>query len=89
MGKQAANGRKEVLVQGKHATQLVALQQRIAQIQNQQNQLVLASREAQGGVKVIIDFYIGENEVAVDYDSQRNVLFVEKKPQPKPEEEKK
>jgi len=84
-GSMAVNGRKEVLIQGKHAEQLLVLQQRQAQIRNQQNQLVLALRETQGGVRAIIDFYVGKGEQAVDYDAQRNMLSIEKLP----EEEKK
>jgi len=84
-GEKAVNSRKEVLIQGKHAEQLLVLQQRQAQIQNQQNQLVLALRETQGGVRAIIGFYVGKGEQAVDYDAQRNMLSIEKLP----EEEKK
>lgn len=72
------DGKREILIQGKHAKQLKALQQKIATIQNQQNQLVLANRETMGGVKALIDFYVEAGEQAIDYDSQRNVLTVQK-----------
>lgn len=78
--KRVDSEKKEVLVKGKHAEQLKMFQQKLGAIQAQQAQLKVALINAVNASQAIIDFYVGADEEATDYDSSRSIITIEKKP---------
>lgn len=71
---------REVLIEGQYADKLAKLHKGLSDTQKQQQELLIAAQQLRAGIAAIIGCYVGDDEVATNYNLDNAILTIDKKP---------